>query len=214
MEAERPPPTQPFYSYCPDIFEPAIGPDQQVDTLPGESGHGTNRNGCRWNGIRDGTSDIMPMLRADSLSSPYTEAGTPTRGIGVPSATHIPRSQSPVPLQTATNETSSLSKPLPRLAPRPLYHFQATTTSTESHVPQRARRVRYKCNDASKPEQPRGRKLRDIDRADMLLLKLKDQENLPWREIWKRYIASSGRTCTIPALQMRLQRLRGRLMVC
>ena len=48
---------------------------------------------------------------------------------------------------------------------------------------------------------------------DDLLLRLKDEENLTWKEIATRFQTDMNKTFQIPALQMRLKRLRERMQV-
>ncbi|KAF2138269.1 uncharacterized protein K452DRAFT_328827 [Aplosporella prunicola CBS 121167] len=53
----------------------------------------------------------------------------------------------------------------------------------------------------------------EISEEDRLLLRLKDEENLPWKEIAARFQTDMGKSFQVPALQMRLKRLRERLRV-
>ena len=46
---------------------------------------------------------------------------------------------------------------------------------------------------------------------DTLLLHLKDDENLSWKEIASRFQNEMGKQFQVPALQMRLKRLRERM---
>ncbi|KAL0256569.1 hypothetical protein SLS55_008964 [Diplodia seriata] len=55
--------------------------------------------------------------------------------------------------------------------------------------------------------------LQELGEEDKLLLKLKDEETLPWKDIAARFQTDLGKTYQIPALQMRLKRLRERLRV-
>ena len=50
----------------------------------------------------------------------------------------------------------------------------------------------------------------ELDEEGLLLLKLKDEENLPWRDIAIRFQTDLGKSYEIPALQMRYKRLRER----
>jgi hypothetical protein len=51
----------------------------------------------------------------------------------------------------------------------------------------------------------------ELTAEDELLLRLKDEENLTWKEIQKRFETDINKTFQIPALQMRLKRLRERM---
>jgi hypothetical protein len=53
----------------------------------------------------------------------------------------------------------------------------------------------------------------EMTEEDTFLLRLKDQEQLTWKEIALRFHNEMGKTYQIPALQMRLKRLRERLRV-
>ena len=53
----------------------------------------------------------------------------------------------------------------------------------------------------------------EMTEEDSLLLRLKDEEQLTWKEIAARFESEVGRSVHIPALQMRLKRLRERLRV-
>lgn len=55
--------------------------------------------------------------------------------------------------------------------------------------------------------------VQELGEEDRLLLKLKDEEALPWKDIAARFQTDVGKTYQIPALQMRLKRLRERLRV-
>lgn len=58
-----------------------------------------------------------------------------------------------------------------------------------------------------------GLQVQELGEEDKLLLKLKDEESLPWKDIAARFQTDIGKTYQIPALQMRLKRLRERLRV-
>lgn len=51
----------------------------------------------------------------------------------------------------------------------------------------------------------------ELNKDEQLLLKLKDEENLPWKEICDRFWTDLGKSYRVPALQMRLKRLRKRM---
>ncbi|KAF1990374.1 hypothetical protein K402DRAFT_227855 [Aulographum hederae CBS 113979] len=53
----------------------------------------------------------------------------------------------------------------------------------------------------------------ELSEEDRLLLKLKDEENMPWKDIATRFQTDLGKVYQVPALQMRLKRLRERLRV-
>lgn len=53
----------------------------------------------------------------------------------------------------------------------------------------------------------------ELGEEDRLLLRLKDEESMSWKDIAARFQSELGKTYQIPALQMRLKRLRERLRV-
>ncbi|KAJ4991240.1 hypothetical protein SVAN01_03368 [Stagonosporopsis vannaccii] len=53
----------------------------------------------------------------------------------------------------------------------------------------------------------------ELTEEDRLLLKLKEEESMPWKDIAARFQEELGKQYQIPALQMRLKRLRERMRV-
>ena len=53
----------------------------------------------------------------------------------------------------------------------------------------------------------------ELSEEESLLLRLKDEENLPWKDIALRFQTDLGKVYQVPALQMRLKRLRERMRV-
>ncbi|KAF2737749.1 hypothetical protein EJ04DRAFT_460874 [Polyplosphaeria fusca] len=53
----------------------------------------------------------------------------------------------------------------------------------------------------------------ELGEEDRLLIRLKDEESMPWKDIAARFQSDLGKTYQIPALQMRLKRLRERMRV-
>ena len=51
----------------------------------------------------------------------------------------------------------------------------------------------------------------ELNEEEQLLLKLKEEENLPWKDIATRFQTELGRSYQVPALQMRFKRLRERM---
>jgi hypothetical protein len=70
-------------------------------------------------------------------------------------------------------------------------------------------------------EEPKRRKRSDsqissqfeLSEEDRLLLQLKEQESMPWKDIAARFLKVFNRTYQIPALQMRIKRLKERMRV-
>ena len=53
----------------------------------------------------------------------------------------------------------------------------------------------------------------ELNEEEQLLLKLKEEENLPWKDIATRFQTELGKSYQVPALQMRFKRLRERMRV-
>jgi len=51
----------------------------------------------------------------------------------------------------------------------------------------------------------------DLNEEEHLLLQLKEEENLPWKDIAVRFQTDLGKSYQVPALQMRFKRLRERM---
>lgn len=51
----------------------------------------------------------------------------------------------------------------------------------------------------------------ELNEEETLLLKLKEEENLPWKDIAIRFQTDLGKSYQVPALQMRFKRLRERM---
>ena len=51
----------------------------------------------------------------------------------------------------------------------------------------------------------------ELNEEEQLLLKLKEEENLPWKDIAIRFQSDLGKSYQVPALQMRFKRLRERM---
>ncbi|KAL6707025.1 hypothetical protein ACN47E_004975 [Coniothyrium glycines] len=114
--------------------------------------------------------------------------------------------------------SSYLASPQPRriytsIAPQP-------HETSRSHMSKRAREDDDDDDDESVDDVKR-RKRSDsttsgrfeLSEEDKLLLQLKDEELMPWKDIAARFQADLGKSYQIPALQMRLKRLRERMRV-
>ena len=51
----------------------------------------------------------------------------------------------------------------------------------------------------------------ELTEEEQLLLKLKEDESLPWKDIAVRFQTELGKSYQVPALQMRFKRLRERM---
>ncbi|KAF2644540.1 hypothetical protein P280DRAFT_390332 [Massarina eburnea CBS 473.64] len=53
----------------------------------------------------------------------------------------------------------------------------------------------------------------DLGEEDRLLIQLKDEEGMPWKDIAARFLSDLGKPYRVPALQMRRKRLKERMRV-
>lgn len=75
-------------------------------------------------------------------------------------------------------------------------------------------RDEYEGGDVSAKRRKRStsfQKTADLTEEERLLVELKDDQNLPWKEIAQKFEASFGRPYQVPQLQMRFKRLRERM---
>jgi hypothetical protein len=80
---------------------------------------------------------------------------------------------------------------------------------------------RFREEEEETADEPKRRKRSDsnastqfeLSEEDKLLLRLKEEESMPWKDIAARFQSDLGKTYQIPALQMRLKRLRERMRV-
>jgi hypothetical protein len=115
------------------------------------------------------------------------------------------------PLVSASPQTL----PVPRryytpIAPNPvgLRQLQASKRSHSSEDEADSPSKKRKLSETSSPAIPI-----EISEDDNFLLRLKDEEGLSWKDIASRFHSDLGKTVQIPALQMRLKRLRERMKV-
>ncbi|KAF2119671.1 hypothetical protein BDV96DRAFT_486726 [Lophiotrema nucula] len=122
------------------------------------------------------------------------------------------RARTPRMSEPAMELAADLAAPQPRrmyapIAPHPL--------GPRTSMPKRSR------EDDELSEQSKRRKRSDsnttqtfeLGEEDRLLIQLKDEESMPWKDIAARFQSDLGKTYQIPALQMRLKRLRERMRV-
>lgn len=121
----------------------------------------------------------------------------------------------PMPLtpQTAALPPTLISQPVP-IAPhpasaplRPGKRLRTDDQSEAGRSPQRRRSNSNQNPQFSGANRPQT----ELSEEDQLLLKLKHEENLPWKDIAREFETRLGRTYQVPALQMRHKRLRERL---
>lgn len=107
---------------------------------------------------------------------------------------------------TGSLSPASRSDPIP-IAPNPsgMTHAQAfrPRANDDSATFSDSRKRR---RTGSTPERPP-----ELTEEERLLLKLKEDEGLPWKDIAMRFQQELGKTYQVPALQMRFKRLRERI---
>jgi len=144
------------------------------------------------------------------------EPRKPSReGLGIDAPIHLSPVSSPKPHHTSS---ITLGSPLPApprryytpIAPHPagLRQLQATKRSISSdddHLESPSKK--RKMSESSSPTNV------EISEEDSFLLRLKDEEGLTWKDIAARFQSDLGKTVQIPALQMRLKRLKERMRV-
>ena len=138
--------------------------------------------------------DRCPMAQTSSFPAPAPQS--------VPCTPQIP----PLP-------TTLISQPIP-IAPhpsgavsRPGKRVRTDDQSATGRSPQRRRSNSNQNSHFPGAIRPQA----ELSDEDQLLLKLKHEENLPWKDIAKEFETRLGRTYQVPALQMRHKRLRERL---
>ncbi|KAI8932462.1 hypothetical protein NX059_010647 [Plenodomus lindquistii] len=127
-----------------------------------------------------------------------------------PTMSRSPRLSEPLMELPSTHLTSPQNRRIyTPIAPLPV-------KTPRSHVTKRPRE-----DDEEIPEESKRRKRSDsttsaqfeLSEEDKLLLQLKEEDSMPWKDIAARFQSDLGKTYQIPALQMRLKRLRERMRV-
>jgi hypothetical protein len=133
-------------------------------------------------------------------------------GISGPSAAQLTPASSPLPHHAHSTSSASDSLPPRRyytpIAPHPIglrqLHSKKRSVSDDDYEsPSPAPKKRKR----SEPPSP----TLELTEEDTFLLALKDDEKISWRDIAVRFRTDMGRSFQVPALQMRLKRLRERM---
>ena len=118
------------------------------------------------------------------------------------------RSQSPYFGNFGVSEISAPQprKSYPPIAPNPMGVFEKSSSlkraRTEETSPEAPQKRRKSSCSMTTPE---------LGEEDQLLMRLKEEENLPWKDIAARFQSDLGKSYQVPALQMRFKRLRERI---
>lgn len=165
-----------------------------------------------------------PLSSSSSLHSAPVDAPWTMNSVGIhapnlghnhyysayPGIPRSPRLSEPVLELPSNHHTSPQSRRMyTPIAPQPL-------ETPRSHAPKRAREEDDEGNDEIKRRKRSDSNTSahfELSDEDKLLLQLKDDESMPWKDIAQRFQADLGKFYQIPALQMRLKRLRERMRV-
>ena len=118
------------------------------------------------------------------------------------------RSQSPYFSSYVPGEINAPQprKPYQTIAPNPMYEKsplkRSRTEEASPEAPQTSKRRKSSSCGMPTPE---------LNEEDQLLIRLKEDENLPWKDIAARFLSDLGKSYQVPALQMRFKRLRERI---
>lgn len=175
--------------------------------------HQTSHLPMRRGGLMSTTQQASPQVPSSMLPSPRFAAPNGPR-------TSTDRSQPPTLDATA----------LPPILPSQKLHAKPASSSTSAYTPQvqvkrgppdvdseeviRSPKRRPSGIAASVPAQistDNSRHAFELSEEERLLVQLKQDQNLPWKEIAKEFEDRFGRPFQVPALQMRYKRLRERL---
>ncbi|KAK3080961.1 hypothetical protein LTS18_011508 [Coniosporium uncinatum] len=152
-----------------------------------------------WTGVPNQTPDVCSYPGSSEQS--FMPAFSP---VAPPSASrHRPSSSAP----SATEpRVPSQRRSYPPIAPNPsgTTPLRATKRTFDDEDFMNPKRRRESSPSPSSPE---------LSEDDRLLLRLKDEETLPWKDISNRFQTDLGKTMQVPALQMRLKRLRERMRI-
>jgi hypothetical protein len=189
---------------------------------PSNPAHALEPSSARWRP----TSHLLerPQSSSSSLHSAPLDASWALNPLGIqtahmqpdhyystfPHLTRSPRLSEPL-MELPSNH---LTSPQPRrlytpIAPQPLEapRSSGVKRSREDDDESCEEIKRRKRSDSNTSTQL------DLSEEDKLLLQLKEEESMPWKDIAARFQTDLGKAYQIPALQMRLKRLRERMRV-
>lgn len=130
-----------------------------------------------------------------------------------PSPTYPPiHDRSPRLSEPAMELPGDLSSPQPRRMYAPIAPHPA---GARTSAPKRSRDDDDELTDSKRRKRSDSNtsSTMELGEEDRLLIQLKDEESMPWKDIAARFQSDLGKTYQIPALQMRLKRLRERMRV-
>ncbi|KAH7092630.1 hypothetical protein FB567DRAFT_435181 [Paraphoma chrysanthemicola] len=181
-------------SLLPDSTRPSEEPQ-------GNPAHTVDQSSTRWrpnSHFQDRPHSSSSSLHSAPLDTSWT--------IGI-QTDNLPHDQYYLP-------SNHLTSPQPRrlytpIAPQPLEAprssgVKRSRDDDEDGSEETKRRKRSESNTSA---------LFELSEEDKLLLQLKEEESMPWKDIAARFQTDLGKAYQIPALQMRLKRLRERMRV-
>ena len=150
----------------------------------------------------------LPQSTFKGLEEHMSQGSNPFEQQSIPQAilgSNVQRSSSAHQQQPPT----PTGRPFAPIAPDPvgLQRMQAVRQSQEVEEGQQSKKRRLTNPTMEAPAPP---PLKDEDK---LLLQLKDEQQLPWKNIVSRFQQETGKVHAIAALQMRYKRLKDRLQV-
>jgi hypothetical protein len=138
----------------------------------------------------------------------------PSSGLGIEAG--IPSTPVSSPRPRSLNTVTFISEPIPP-PPRRFYTPIAPNPAGLRQLQSKKRSLSYEDeNETSSKKRKMSESVspaHEISDEDSFLLRLKDEEGLSWKDISQRFQDDLGKTVQIPALQMRLKRLRERMRV-
>jgi hypothetical protein len=178
-----------------------LGSTREFSPMSAQDGYGSM--------MRPYRQTTPPNHRHNSRDGPYMES------LGSSQLTPA-TSPKPTPVSTPRMQDQGMGRPNMRhytpIAPNPigLQQMQAAKrglSSDDDMESSPAKRKRTSPSSVSpKPSQ-------ELSGEDLLLLRLKDEESLTWKDVASRFQSDTGKAYQVPALQMRLKRLRERMRV-
>ncbi|KAI9750637.1 MAG: argininosuccinate lyase [Chaenotheca gracillima] len=151
---------------------------------PDEYGFTSNPLGIKQEGVEDLTfGPSSPHLSTRSSTPYFPNYGLPEMGVSSTKKNPVPIAPNPVGLRKLNAQKRG---------------WEETTSSPEASSKRRRR------SSASHGHN-------ELNEEERLLLRLKDEENLPWKDIALRFQMELGKSHQVPALQMRYKRLREKL---
>ncbi|CAN9230774.1 unnamed protein product [Alternaria alternata] len=194
-------------SVVPESTRPSEEPQSDARSVPRQS---TSRF-RRQSRLMDRSHSNLDSLPSAAVDGPWMNA------LGIHSShdayysafpTHSPQLSEP----STELSSNQMTSPQPRRLYTPIAPLPLETP--RSHATKRYR-------EDDEEDEPKRRKRSDsqmstqfeLSEEDRLLLRLKEDENMPWKDIAARFLTDLNKNYQIPALQMRIKRLKERMRI-